>query len=44
MAAFVASDVSSLIEIAEIAIAAFDRVSSDEKADVLALLMVRVRD
>jgi hypothetical protein len=44
MAAFAASDVASLIEIAEIAIAAFNRVAADEQADVLALLMVRIRD
>jgi len=36
--------VSSLVDTAEVAMAAFDRVASDELADVLALLMVGARN
>jgi hypothetical protein len=43
-ATFVPADVSSLIGEAETAIAAFDRVAPDEQADLLALMMVKVRD
>jgi hypothetical protein len=43
-AAFVPADVSSLIGEAETAIAAFGRVAPDEQADVLALMMVKIRD
>jgi uncharacterized protein (UPF0332 family) len=38
---FLPSDVASWIDVAEVAIEAFDRIASDEQADVLALLMVR---
>jgi hypothetical protein len=40
---FLPSDVASLIDTAEFAIEAFDRIASDERADILALLMVRSR-
>ena len=40
---FLPSDVVSLIDSAEVAIEAFDRITADEQADVLALLMVRTR-
>lgn len=43
-AAFQPADVSSLVDTAEVAMAAFDRVASDELADVLALLMVGARN
>jgi hypothetical protein len=41
---FLPSDVSLLIEEAEAAMAAFDRTTPEEQTDVLALLMVRLRD
>jgi len=41
---FLPSDVSSLIDAAELAMAAFDRATPEEQADVLALMMVRTRD
>lgn len=43
-ARFLPSDAASLVDAAEVAIAAFDRVSPDEQADVLALMMVKARD
>jgi len=42
-AAYEASEVSNLIDLAEIAIRAFDNAPPDEQADILALLMVRPR-
>ena len=42
-ARFRPSDVASLIDSAEVAIEAFDRITPDERADILALLMVRSR-
>lgn len=41
---FVPAQVSALIDSADAAMSAFDRVTPDEQADVLALLMVRTRD
>lgn len=41
---FLASDVTSHILKAELAIAAFDRVPPDEQSDILALMMVRARE
>lgn len=38
---FLASDVDSLIDAAEVAIAAFDRIDPEERTDVLALMMVK---
>ncbi len=43
-ARFLASDVASLIDQADAAMGAFDRAPSQERIDVLALLMVRIRD
>jgi hypothetical protein len=43
-ARFRPSNVSSLIDEADTAMAAFDRVTPEEQADVLALMMVRTRD
>ena len=40
---FAPSDVASLIDTAEVAIEAFDRAPADERADVMALLMVGAR-
>ncbi len=40
---FQPSDVVSLMDTANVAIAAFDRAAPDEQADVLALMMVRGR-
>lgn len=44
VASLVISDVMALIQAAVVAMNTFDRVSPDEKSDVLALLMVRARD
>jgi hypothetical protein len=41
---FLASDVLSLIDVADSAIAAFERATAEEQTDILALLMVRLRD
>jgi hypothetical protein len=41
---FLPADVASLIDAADVAIGAFDRITPDEQADVLALLMVRTRN
>jgi hypothetical protein len=41
---FLPSEVSSLVDAAEVAMAAFDRTAPDEQADVLAMMMVRTRD
>jgi hypothetical protein len=41
---FLPSDVSSLIDTAEVAMEAFDRVAPDERTDILALLMVGTRN
>jgi len=41
--AFLASDVTSLVDAAEVAMDAFDRAPPDERADVLALMMVGAR-
>jgi hypothetical protein len=41
---FLPTEVSSLISDAEAAIAAFDRVPPEEQTEILALLMVRLRD
>jgi hypothetical protein len=41
---FLPADVSSLISVAEAAMAAFDRTTPDNQTDVLALMMVRLRD
>jgi len=38
------SDVSDIVDAAEEAMDAFDRIPSDEQTDILALMMVRVRD
>jgi hypothetical protein len=43
-AEFPTSEVSSLVDAAEVAMAAFERTAADEQADVLALMMVRTRD
>jgi len=40
---FEASDVTSLIDAAELAIASFERTTKQERADILALLLVGVR-
>ena len=40
---FLSSNVSSLIDAADQAIKAFDRVAPDEQADVLALMMVKAK-
>ncbi len=40
---FQRSDVATLMDTADIAMAAFDRVAADERADVLAPMMVRSR-
>jgi hypothetical protein len=40
---FLPSDISSLVDEADNAMTAFDNTDPDERADVLALLMVRVR-
>ncbi len=37
------SDVAALVDGAEVAIEAFERIDPDERADILALLMVRAR-
>ena len=42
-AVFLPSDVSSLIDAAEVAMDAFDRTAPDEQADVLALMLVGAR-
>lgn len=42
-AAFAVSDAASLVDAAEVAMQAFDRIAPDEGTDLLALLMVRVR-
>lgn len=42
--AFLPSEVSSLIDAAGVAMGAFDRISPDEQADVLALMMVKARN
>jgi hypothetical protein len=38
-----ASDVASLVDSAEVAMQAFDRAPPDEKADILALMMIKTR-
>ncbi len=40
---FLPFEVSSLISAAEFAMAAFDQVDPDERADILALMMVRAK-
>lgn len=40
---FLPSDVFSLIDAAEVAIDAFDRIAASEKADILALMLVGAR-
>lgn len=40
---FLPSDVSSLIDAADFAMTAFDQADSDERTDVLALMMVKTR-
>ena len=40
---FLPSDVSSLIDAADVEIMAFDQADADERADILALMMVRTR-
>jgi uncharacterized protein (UPF0332 family) len=41
---FLPSTVSSLVDAAEVAMDAFDRVAPEEQADVLALMMVKARN
>jgi hypothetical protein len=43
-ARFAPSDVSALVDAAEVAMDAFDRVAVDEKSDVLALLLLGARN
>ena len=43
-ARFLPADVLSLINMAEAAMAAFDRTTAKEQTDILALMMVRLRD
>lgn len=43
MIQFFVSDVASLVDAAEVAMDAFDRAAGDEKADILALMMVGAR-
>lgn len=43
-ATFVTADVATLVDEAETAMVAFSRATAEEQADVLALMMVRIRD
>jgi hypothetical protein len=43
-AAFVHSDTVDSVDLADLALQAFDRTTADEQADVLALMLVNTRD